>query len=432
VARVSSASRAASSRASAPKDSKALKAQGESKTMAVSRLKDVPGSIGVDRMGAAADAAHDAAILRLENLDTDIRPAEAALAATRAAIDDDAANSYLPFVGQDALRQAVARHVSQLSGQTYDWQDSCLITAGGTHGILNALLSLVEPGDEVVLNDPIYVGLINRVRLAGGVPRFAGLRAEPASTFASTSASASAVAGWRLDRDALRASITPATRGMLLVSPSMPSGAVLTADDWALVAELCVQHDLWLLYDAAMERILYDGQPYIHPASLPGMASRTITVGTVSKEQRMIGWRVGWIVGPPERLADMRLVCMANVVCPVGIAQAGAAAALTQPDEDLQAAVDEWRRRRDVMTRELEGLPVVAAGGGWSLLIDVSQLGFDSATASRRLMELGQVAATPMVHWGSSSADRFVRFVFANEPCERLEGLGIRVRRALL
>jgi aspartate/methionine/tyrosine aminotransferase len=391
--------------------------------MTVSRLKDVPG-IGVDRMGAAADAARDASILRLENMDTDIRPAAAALAATRSAVDDDAANSYLPFVGQDALRQAVARHVGQLSGQTYDWQESCLITAGGTHGILNALLSLVEPGDEVVLTDPIYVGLINRVRLAGGVPRFAALRAEAASP--------SAPAGWRLDRDALRASITPATRGLLLVSPSMPSGAVLTPDDWALVAELCVQHDLWLLYDAAMERLLYDGQPYVHPASLPGMASRTITVGTVSKEQRMIGWRVGWIVGPPERLADMRLVCMANVVCPVGIAQAGAAAALAQPEEDLRAAVDEWRRRRDLMMRELDGLPVVAAGGGWSLLIDVSQLGFDSAAASRRLMELGQIAATPMVNWGSPAADRFVRFVFANEPCERLDGLGRRVRQALL
>lgn len=380
------------------------------------RLRDLPG-IGVDRLGAAADAAHDPAILRLENLDTDLRPHAAALAATHAALDDDAANSYLPFVGQDALRQAAARHVSALAGVSYDWRESVLVTTGGLNGILNTLLALVDPGDEVLMTDPIYVGLINRVKLAGGVPRFVPLRVTSD--------------GWRLDLDALRAAVTPATRGLLFMSPSMPSGAVLSREDWAAVAEICVAHDLWLVNDAAMERILYDGRPHVSPASLPGMAERTVTVGAVSKEQRMIGWRVGWIVGPPALIAPIGLVCLSNVVVPVGIAQAGAAAALAAPAEDLRDAVAEWQRRRDTVMRELGDLPVVPAGGGWSVLFDVRALGFDSAGASRRLLDEGRVAATPMVNWGSPEADRYVRFVFANEPVERLEGLGMRVRRAL-
>src|SRR5215467_12107166 len=156
--------------------------------MAVSRLQHVP-PIGVDRMGDAADAAHDPDILRLENMDTDIPPPRAAILATHQAIENDACNSYLPFMGQRALREAAAHHVSHLSGVPYDWETQCLITAGGLNGILNTLLALIEPGDEVILSDPIYVGLLNRVRLANGVPKFAALIPGPK--------------GWSFDRDSL-------------------------------------------------------------------------------------------------------------------------------------------------------------------------------------------------------------------------------------
>ncbi len=147
-----------------------------------SRLQQVPG-IGVDRMGDAADALADPAVLRLENLDTDLRPWPGALEETRRAVGEDAANSYLPFLGQDRLRRSAAAHVSRQSGVDYDWRRSCVISAGGLSGILNVLLATLETGDEVVLTDPIYAGLLNRVRLAGGVPRLAramvGIAATP-------------------------------------------------------------------------------------------------------------------------------------------------------------------------------------------------------------------------------------------------------------
>src|SRR5262249_419848 len=134
----------------------------EASRMPVTRLKDIPG-IGVDQMGNAADAAHDPEILCLENMDTDIPPPPEALEATRAAVGRDACNSYLPFTGQNDLRQAAAEHVTRLSGVAYDWESQCVITAGGLSGILNTLLALLEPGDEVLLHDPIYAGLVNRV-----------------------------------------------------------------------------------------------------------------------------------------------------------------------------------------------------------------------------------------------------------------------------
>ena len=170
-------------------------------------------------MGAAADALSDPGVLRLENMDTDLRPDPWALEASRAAIGKDDANSYLPFAGTERLRRAAAEHVSRLSGISYDWRDCCVVSAGGSNGILNLLLAILEPGDEVILTDPIYVGLMNRVRLAGGMPRLVPLVA--------------GADGWRLDLNAFRdAARSPRVRAVLMVSPSMPSGAVLNAAEW--------------------------------------------------------------------------------------------------------------------------------------------------------------------------------------------------------
>lgn len=379
------------------------------------RLQGMAG-IGVDRMGDLADAA-GGDFLRLENLDTDLAPPAVAVEITRRAASEDAANSYLPFVGQTVLRDAVAAHASRLSGVSYEGRRNVVIAAGGLSGVLNALLALVDVGDEVILTDPTYIGLINRVRLAGGVPRLVPFIADRG--------------GWTLDRDALRAAVGPRTRALLLTSPSMPSGGVLDRDDWQAVAELAHEHDLWLIHDTAMQRLLFDGRALVDPAGLPGMAARTVTVGSASKELRMIGWRVGWIVAPESLLPDIALVAMGNVVVPVGIAQRAAAAALELGDEEVAAATAVWQGRRDLILEELEGLPVRRPDGGWSLLIDGGPLGFDGADLSRRLFDEAKIAATPMRGWGEANGEQFLRFVFANEPVERLRGIGERVRRAL-
>jgi N-succinyldiaminopimelate aminotransferase len=235
---------------------------------------------------------------------------------------------------------------------------------------------------------------------------------------------------WRLDRDAMRAAIGTRTRAMLLMSPSMPTGGVLDAGDWALVAELCVKHDLLLILDSAMERLVFDGRTVLHPAGLDGMADRTITVGSCAKELRMIGWRVGWIVAPEAYLPDLVAVSLANVVVPVGIAQDAAAIALERSWATLPDYVAELQRRRDVVLAELAGLPVGVPGGGWSLLLRVSDFGIDGATLSERLLGHG-VCATAMAGWGVTHGAQYIRFVFANEPVPRLTLLGAKVRAAL-
>lgn len=385
------------------------------KLQRVSRLANVPG-IGVDRVGNAADALCDPEILRLENLDTDILPPHSALEATKEAIGIDANNSYLPFLGQHTLRQAVTEHVTRMSGVFYDWSKQCIITAGGCSGVLNTLLAILEPGDEVIVTDPIYAGLINRIRLAGGMPVFVPLI--PSKN------------GWSLDTIALEKAVTKRTRVVLMMSPSMPTGHVLTPDEWDVVTRVCVQTDAWLLYDAAMERILFDGRKVMHPACLPGMSERTITVGSVSKEFRMIGWRIGWVVGPEWIINEIGLVSVANVVCQIGIAMPGATAALRNSDADVEAATQIWESRKNILMRELEGLPVINPHGGWSLLMNTEVLGFTPQQASELLLKNAKIAATPMNGWGPKAAG-YIRFVFANEPQERLVGIGKKIRHAL-
>jgi aspartate/methionine/tyrosine aminotransferase len=403
--------------------------------MTVARLRDIPG-IGVDVIGDAADAAGDPDILRLENLDTDLRPPRVAVELTRAAADDDAANSYLPFQGHRALREAAAAHVGRLAGRRYDPGAECVIVAGGLNGILNTLLATVEPGQEVVLTDPIYAGLVNRVRLAGGVPRFVPAAVAQAGGPAGGGWTAGperlAGGGWTVDPERLAAAVGPATAAALMMGPSMPTGLVLGDDHWSALAAALERHHAWLVYDAAMERIRFDGLPPSHPAAHPGLADRTITVGSASKELRMIGWRVGWVAGPAAVLADINLVGLTNVVCQVGIAQAAVAAALADPgaDADMAAATAIWRQRCEVILDQLAGYPVVRPDGGWSLLIDTGPLGLTPAEASRLLFDRGKVAATPMDGWGPSGAG-YLRLVFANEPAGRLADLGDRFRRAL-
>jgi len=385
-------------------------------SVSVTRLKHIT-RIGVEQMGDLADSLKDSSVLRLENLDTDIRPPASALEQTRAAIDDDDANSYLAFLGLDCMRQAATSLVSRQSAQDYDWKTESVISAGGLSGILNTLLAILEPGDEVLMTDPTYVGLINRVRLAGGVPRFVPLVA--------------GIDGWHLDRDVLRDIEPQSVKAALFMSPSMPTGAVFNQADWQAIVDFCQRADCWLINNTAMERILFDGRQVIHPASFPDMRDKVITVGSASKEYRMIGWRVGWVVGPAAIVADIARVSISNVVCQTGIAMAAVAAAIESDNDGIEQFVTELQSRRDLIMSELDDFTVIPPHGGWSLLVDVSPLGLDGPAASELLLHKGQIAATPMINWGGDQCSRFVRIVFSNEPVDRLRGIGGRFRRAL-
>ena len=381
--------------------------------MRARRLDDVPG-FGIDKVAAAAG--DDPDVLRMENLDTDLPPPPGVVEATRDALGKGEYNSWLPFSGRFDLKEAVADHVERRSGVRYDPYSEIVITTAEGDGMLDALLATTEPGDEIVLTDPTYAGMINRVRLAGGVPRFARCEAVDGE--------------WRLDLDSLNAAVTPKTKALFLQNATFPTGMVFTQEEWKAIGDLVVERDLHLVYWGLFESILFDGRPLIHPASLPGMRDRTVIVGTTSAEYRMIGWRVGWVVAEPDAADAIGMVHVYNGLVASGFCQAGVVAALGSDPADMDAAVAGYQRRRDAVMRQLDGLPAVTASGGWALLLDTEAMGIPAPEASRRLLEQ-KVAATPMTVWGETVAPRHVRFVFSREPVARLELLGERVRRAL-
>jgi aspartate/methionine/tyrosine aminotransferase len=380
------------------------------------RLEPIRG-FGIDRVAAAADEPARASstwpVLRMENLDTDLPLPPEAVPVTAESLETPEANSWLPFTGDLDLRAAIAAFLAERTGHSYDPEREIVITCGGLEGLLNALLVTVDPGDEVIVTDPTYAGIVNRVHLVGGTPKLVPFRAKSGE--------------WRLDRDALVAAVGDATAGMLLMSPSMPSGGTFDEEDWRLVCDLCRDRDLFLIYDSAMERLLFDGRPLVHPLHHEGMAERTIVVGSLSKEHRMIGWRVGWVAGPPATVEDAGWAHVYNTTTPVGIARAAGAAVLRGPQDHVVECVAELERRRDAMLQGLPDWPLVSPGGGWSLLLDVAELGLEAPAASRLLLEESSIAATAMVGWGGPVAERHVRFVFSAEPVERLRTIPERL-----
>lgn len=355
-------------------------------------------------------------MLRLENLDTDIAPPPGVVEATRAVVGQDEYNSYLPFSGRADLKAAVADYVERRSGIRYDPQSEIVITSGDADNLLDVLLATTDPGDEVIVTDPTYAGMINRVRLAGAVPRFVPHVVNRGV--------------WRLDLGALRAAINERTRALFVMSASFPTGAVFDHSEWEALIDVAKTNNLHIIYWALMEGFVFDEREVIHPASFPSMRDRVITVGSVSLEFRMIGWRVGWIVADAETADAAGVVHLYNSLVASGFGQAGAVVALRSPRDDFRAAVVELQRRRDAMMQQLEGLPAVRPEGGWSLLLNTEAMGIDPQTASTRLLEQ-KVAATPMTVWGETVAPKHLRLVFSNEPVERIELLGERLHRAL-
>jgi aspartate/methionine/tyrosine aminotransferase len=217
---------------------------------------------------------------------------------------------------------------------------------------------------------------------------------------------------------------------VFLNNASFPTGWVASTQEWEAVARLCVENDVWLLYWAGFEAVLYDGREVIHPAALPGMRDRTVIVSAPSSEHRMIGWRVGWVVMPSQLTDLVSRAQIYNGLVASGFAQIGTRVALELGDEHVAVATAEWQRRRDETVRQLDGLPVISPHGAWAALLDCVPLGLTPAELSGRLLEQ-KVAVTPMDGWGGDVAARQLRFVFSNEPIERLALLGERVRAAL-
>lgn len=316
--------------------------------------------------------------------------------------------------GSPALRSAVAEKVGQRWGRAIDPDVEVTITCGVTEGIVASVFSIAEPGDEVIYFDPAHENYMPAITLAGAVPRLVSLRPPD----------------FAIDPDELKARITPRTRAIIINSPHNPSGRVFTAAELAELARLCIEHDLVLITDEIYEHIVFDGRRHIPPATLPGMADRTISVSGLGKTFAITGWRLGYIVAPPGLAGAVRKVHDFLTICAPAPLQAAATAAMSLPDAYFSELAGLYQERRDRFLPALRaaGLePARVPEGAYYVLADVRAAGYDSDYDALEALFGAGVAAVPgsSFYEDKSIGRNLLRFAF----CKRFETLDAGAER---
>lgn len=271
-------------------------------------------------------------------------------------------------------------------------------------------LVALDPGDEVLVTDPAYCNYVSQIALAGAVP--VSVPTEPERGYLPTA-------------EALAAAISPRTRALLLNSPANPTGAVFPRDLWHAVAELVRRHDLLLVSDEAYEALVYGDMRNVSPASLPGLADRTVSIYSFSKEYAMTGWRVGYLAGPAPMVKTMATVQEQVASCVNAAAQRAALAALTGPRDCVETMRQAYERRRDYVVDRLGRMPGVRCprpDGAFYVFPDVRAITADTVTLAERLLFDHKVVVSPGEAFGPRSAG-FLRLSYASSDAHLAEGL---------
>ena len=325
-------------------------------------------------------------------------PAHVRDAAKRAL--DDGATHYAPFPGIPELRKAIADDVTRRKGFPAD-PSQVFVTVGGKGVMLYAILGLIDPGDEVIVPDPGYP-------IYESLTRFVGAKAVPIPIRMEND--------FRLDVEELARLITPRTRLLIINSPANPTGGVLTQADLDRIAELAQEHDLWVMTDEIYGRILYDGAEHISIASLPGMADRTIVLDGFSKTFAMTGWRLGYAVVPDPLKEVYGELVINTISCAPTFAQVGAVAALTGPQDDVEAMVVEFNARRDLVVEglnEINGIRCATPLGAFYAFPDISGTGLTGAEFAERLLTEADVCVLAGTAFGGVGTEH-IRISYAN------------------
>lgn len=304
---------------------------------------------------------------------------------------------YTPSRGIPQLRRAIAAKLQRDNGLSYDPDTEIVVTPGAKQAIVEALLTVVGPGDEVIVFDPGWGSYGAIVHLAGGVPVHVELQDD-----------------FSIDTDSLWRAVTPRTRAIIVGSPGNPTGHVLNAVEMNLVADVCRERDLLLISDEIYERIVYPEAEFVSCAVLPDMWERTVTINGLSKAYAMTGWRLGYAAAPAHLVRQMLKVHEHTVTSATSFAQAGGVAALEGPQDPITAMVDEFARRRKIIVDGLSQLPGVrcaAPDGAFYVFPDVSGTGLTGTELANKLLEHG-VALTPGIGFGAQW-DTHVRLSFA-------------------
>ena len=346
-------------------------------------------------------------------------PEEIKRAAQEAIAED--INQYAITWGAKDFREAIAEKTKWYLGLDVDPEREITVTCGSTEGMIAAMMATVDPGEEVVLFEPFYENYAPDAILSGARPRYVPLRAPD----------------WTFDREELRAAFGERTKAIILCNPNNPTGKVFTREEMEFIASLCREHDALCFTDEIYEHILYPREDrtveHISMAQLEGMRERTVVVNSMSKTYSVTGWRVGYVIAPPDITSAVRKVHDFLTVGAAAPLQSAGAFALRLPPAYYEQLQSDYQRRRDVLVPVLEesGFGVFRPDGAYYIMTDIRAFGFrDDIEFTRFLVREIGVAVVP----GSSFYSRpelgasQVRFCFCKKD-ETLEAAAERLQK---
>jgi aspartate/methionine/tyrosine aminotransferase len=326
-------------------------------------------------------------------------PPEILEAAARAVIEGS--NQYAPSRGVPALREAVAAHYGR--HQSLDLvADNICVTSGATEALAAAILATVSPDDEVIIFTPAYDAYAPLIRRAGGVPVEVPLQPP----------------GWRIERSALEAAVSPKTRAIIFNNPHNPTGRLFDEDELATLAEVAVANELIVISDEVWEHILLDGQHFIPVASLAGMSDRTLKCGSAGKIFSLTGWKIGWLAASAELATLAARAHQFLTFASAPNLQAAVASGMNDGDAWLRPMRDRFARARDRMAEGLEaaGFAVLPSASTYFLCVDLAASGIslDDETFAARAVEQAGVAVVPLSAFAEQdAASHMIRLCFA-------------------
>ena len=308
---------------------------------------------------------------------------------------------YTPNAGLPSLRQAIAGNLLEYDRVAYDPASEIAVTSGGMEALVLALMTIIEPGDEVILADPSYTNYRDQIQICKGVPVYVPVREEN---------------GFQFDPADLRRAITERTRAIMINTPANPTGGVASGELLTEIGAIAVERDLYVLFDEVYKYLYYGDTPFFNIAAVPGMRERTLVIDSCSKTYAMTGWRVGWIAGPSAVVECIPKLQENLCSCVPAFVQRGAVCALQTAAEDVRRMNAAYRARRDVIVAGINAIPGLSARtpeGAFYLFVNIRRTGLTSEEFAMRLLEEGHVALSPGSAFGPSG-EGYVRISYAS------------------
>ncbi len=356
-----------------------------------------------DKAKALKAAGQD--VIALAGGDPDFDTPDFVVAAAFAAIENGATHYPAPMKGIFPLLDAIGEKLATENGIQVNPRTDIVVSPGGKWALYLALAALINPGDEVIYLEPVWVSYPPMITIAGGVPVPVSLDSND---------------NFRITADALREKITPKTKAIMVNTPNNPSGRVLTQEELEAVVEVALESDLYVISDEIYEKIIFDGREHLSIAAVPGMGERTLTINGLSKSHAMTGWRLGWLAGPTPAMKLAAQLHSQTISSAANFTMHAAVAALKGPQDSIYAMTDSYKARRDYMVEALnaiDGIECRSIEGAFYLFPRFPNSDKNSLDLADALLEKASIAAVPGIAFGDSG-EGHVRFSIATAQSE--------------